>query len=200
MTTRLCVTHRETDQRCVLGLLTLTLMTAACASTADTTPQPAGRSAAGTVSFDQIRDPQAEPPRANGRFEYLRPRLEEGFRLPSFPDAALAAGAPPTVIVVRVIVAEDGSVARVGQSPLAVPPGGEWDALFLEAVVEAVSDWRYDPCQLRELEDGPDRNGDGVPDYKAVVGSTPLSVYLDLAFRFEIIDGDGVVTTSGEGG
>lgn len=200
MTTRLRGTHRATNRGCVLGLLTMTLLTAACASTAVTTPQPVGRSVAGTVSFDQIRDPQAEPPRADGRFEYLRPRLEEGFRLPRFPDAALAAGAPPTVIVVRLVVAEDGSVARVGQSPLAAPHGGEWYAMFLEAVVESVSGWRYDPCQLRELEDGPDRNGDGAPDYQSVVASTPLSVYLDLAFRFEIVDGDGVVTTSGEVG
>ena len=200
MTTRRCVTHHEDGRRRALGLLMMTLVTAACASTAVTTPQPAGRSAAGTVSFDQIRDPQVEPPRANGRFEYLRPRLEEGFQMPRFPDAALAAGAPPTVIVVRAVVAEDGSVARVGQSPLAAPPGGEWDALFLEAVVESVSGWRYDPCQLRELEDGPDSNDDGAPDYQVVVASKPLSVYLDLAFRFEIVDGDGVVTTSREGG
>lgn len=200
MTTGRCVTHRETDRRCAFGLLTMTFMTAACASTAVTTPRPAGRSAAGIVSFDQIRDPQAEPPRANGRFEYLRPRLEEGFRMPVFPDAALAAGAPPTVIVVRVVVAEDGSVARVGPSPLAAPLGGEWNALFLGAVVESVSGWRFDPCQLRELENGPDRNGDGAPDYHVVVASTPLSVYLDLAFRFEIVDGNGMVTTSGEGG
>lgn len=80
---------------------------------------------------------------------------------------------------------------------VAAPPSGEWEALFLEAVEEAVADWRYDPCQLRELEDGLDRDGDGAPDFQLVVASTPLAGYLDLAFRFEIVDGDGRVTTSG---
>lgn len=46
---------------------------------------------------------------------------------------------------------------------------------------------------------GPGRGGDGAPDFQLVVASTPLAVYLDLAFRFEIVDGDGRVSTSGRG-
>lgn len=193
------MSSRGENRRRALGLLSMTLA-AACTSAPVGQPPPGGRSTTGSVSFEQIRDPQAEPPQSEGRFEYLRPRLEEGFRLPGYPQLALAAAAPPTEILVRVVVAEDGAVASVGPSPLAAPPSGEWTALFLEAVEEAVADWRYDPCQLRELEDGPDRDGDGAPDFQLVVAPTPLKVYLDLAFRFEIVDGDGRVSTSGGGG
>jgi len=191
--------HRAGPRR-ARGLVLALLITSACASApvaAPPSPAPAG---IGAVSFNQIRDPTAQPPRADGNREYLRPRLEEGFQLPRYPEAALAAGAPPTEVLVRVVVAEDGSVASVEPSPLTPPPTGAWETLFLAAVREAVAEWRYDPCQLRELEEGPDRDGDGRPDFQVVVASTPLAVYLDLAFRFEVVDGDGRVSTSGGSG
>lgn len=196
---RHALSHLREGPRRTLGLLVMTVTATACASVTAHEPPSSGRSTTGSVSFEQVRDPRAKPPHADGRFEYLRPRLEEGFGLPNYPESALAAAVPPVEILVRVVVAEDGSVASVGPSPLAAPARDEWEVLFLEAVEEAVAGWRYDPCQLRELEDGPDRDGDGAPDFQVVLASTPLAVYLDLAFRFEIVDGDGRVSPVGGG-
>ena len=184
-------------------LVTAVLIVAGCA----TAPVvPAGQTATpeapsrGFVSFEEVRDPSARPPVADAGQEYLRPRLEEGFTMPRYPDPALAAGAPPTDVVVRIVVATDGSVARATPSPLAGPSTGEWDDLFYRVVQDAVTTWQYDPCQLRELEDGPDFDGDGTPDYRLVVASTPVSVYLDIRFRFEIVAGKGQVSMGGGDG
>jgi hypothetical protein len=156
------------------------------------------RSGQGVVSFEQIRDPSVRPPEADADQEYRRPVLEEGFTLPGYPEEALAADAPTTDVIVRVVVAKDGSVSSVRRSPLAGPPRGEWEKLFYDVVSETVADWRYEPCVLRELEDGPDRDGDGASDYTLVVASTPMTVYLDLKFRFEIVAGTGQVSMGAE--
>ncbi len=181
-------------------LATATLLVVGCASAP---VAPAGQTLApeepshGAVSFEQIRDPSARPPVADAGQEYLRPRLEEGFTMPSYPDEALTALAPPTEVVVRMVVDTDGSVADVTPSPLARPLTGEWQELFYGVVRDAVVTWRYDPCQLRELQDGPDLDGDGAPDYRLVVASTPVAVYLDVKFRFEIVAGTGRVSLGG---
>ena len=151
------------------------------------------------VSFQQVSDPNVERPRADRDREYLRPRLEEGFVLPRYPDDALAAEAPATDVVVRMVIAKDGSVASVEPSPLAAPPATEWELYFHRVVGETVGGWRYDPCQIRRFEDGPDRDGDGAPDYRVLASTTPIEVYLDIKFKFEIIDGAGRVSTDAEG-
>ena len=172
---------------------------AGCASApAAPEPEAAKKSAQGTVSYEQVFDPGAVRPVAGIGHEYLRPRLEEGFDLPSYPAAALAAGAPKTDVVVRVVIGADGSVTSIRPSPLADAPSGEWAAVFFDAVRQAVRGWRYEPCQLRDLEDGPDMDDDGRPDYTVVVASKPVPVYLDLSFRFEIVGGAGLVVV-GEG-
>jgi hypothetical protein len=38
----------------------------------------------------------------------------------------------------------------------------------------------------------------GRPDFQLVVDSTPVLVYLDLSFRFEIVDGEGRGSTAGD--
>lgn len=179
------------------------LMAAACTSASAPAPSvhhPRPETPTqGAVSFEEIPDPSARRPQAGAGQDYLRPRLEEGFALPAYPQEALAANAPPTDVVVRIVVGTDGSVSDVSPSPLAPPPTGDWVDLFCTSVRDAVIGWRYDPCQLRDLEDGPDGDGDGAPDYRLVVASTPVAVYLDIKFRFEIVAGTGRVSIATEG-
>ncbi|MCU0303042.1 MAG: energy transducer TonB [Thermoanaerobaculales bacterium] len=177
----------------IIAALTVAFFGCASAPDLDETEPPAS-SRRGLVSYEQVVDPAAVRPVAEVGHEYLRPRLEAGFTLPAYPEPARAGDAPLTEVVVRVVIAADGSVEGVRPSPLAAEPPNDWSPIFFEAVRAAVSDWRYDPCQLRRLENGPDRDGDGRPDYTVVVDSTPVSVYLDLRFRFEIVDGVGEVS------
>lgn len=180
--------------------VTVTLVLAACASAPVEGPQAQMWSSQGVVSFEHVRDPAARPPQADAGQEYRRPVLEEGFTLPAYPEEALAANAPPTDVVIRLVIETDGSVASVRRSPLAGPPQNEWEDLFYGVVSQTVAGWSYEPCELRDLEDGPDRDGDGVPDYIVVVSSTPVTVYLDLKFRFDIVAGAGRVRMGSDEG
>ena len=170
------------------------LCVSGCATAPVQEPETHARSSQGIVSFEQVKDPAARPPQPDPGQEYRRAVLQEGFTLPAYPEEALAAGAPPTDVVVRLVVDTDGSVDSVRRSPLAGPPTSEWDELFYRVVSETVTGWKYEPCELRELEEGPDRDGDGASDYTMVVTSTPITVYLDLKFRFDIVAGAGRVS------
>ena len=173
----------------------------ACASTPpvvdEKTPTP-GPKAEGVVSYERVVDSEAVRPVADVHQEYVRPTLQPQMPLPAYPEEALAAGAPPTEVVVRVVVGANGSVTSVRPSPLANQPLSELHQLFFEAIRNVVSDWKYEPCHLQEFTDGPDRDGDGKADYRVLAGSTPMAVYLDLAFHFEIVDGAGQVVMGGE--
>ena len=114
-------------------------MFSGCASAPVEEPQAEELSSQGVVSFEQVRDPAARPPQPDPGQEYRRAVLEEGFTLPAYPEEALAADAPPTDVVVRLVVDTDGSVASVRRSPLADPPQGEWDELFYGVVSETVA-------------------------------------------------------------
>jgi hypothetical protein len=108
---------------CVRVLVIATVVVAGCASAPVQEPQAQERSGQGVVSFEQIRDPTARPPEADADQEYRRAVLEEGFRLPAYPEEALAANAAPTDVVVRVVVEKDGAVSSARRSPLAGPRG-----------------------------------------------------------------------------
>lgn len=189
------------------GLATIScgslMVLAACASTPhggdDEAPNQQSR-AEGVVSYEQVVDPEAVRPVADVHQEYVRPALHPKMPLPTYPEEMLVAEAPPTKVVVRVVVGADGSVTSVRPSPLADTPPGEWHSIFFEAVRKTVSNWRYEPCRLQKVTDGPDRNGDGKADYKILASSTPMEIYLDLAFQFEIVDGAGSVAMGGHGG
>jgi hypothetical protein len=152
------------------------------------------------VSYEQVVDPEAARPVAEVHQEYVRPTLLPRMPLPAYPDEALAAGAPPTRIVVRVVVGANGSVTSVRPSPLVESDPGGWHPVFFDAVRKTVSGWIYEPCHLQEFTDGPDRDGDGRADYRIFARSTPMAVYLDLAFHFEIVDGAGQVAMGGDSG
>jgi hypothetical protein len=57
-----------------------------------------------------------------------------------------------------------------------------------------VREWRFAPAGFMAFEPGEDYDGDGTPDFKRVKVQTPLAVYVDLRFDFDIVEGKGVVT------
>ena len=65
---------------------------------------------------------------------------------------------------------------------------------FRRAVKDAVQSWRYDPGSVYHMQNGPDRDNDGSPDYTTMTSEGPVSVYYDIRFTFEIVDGKGVVS------
>ena len=97
--------------------------------------------------------------------------------------------------MVRVIIDATGRVDRVIDSPFDHSPAGPFHDEFRSAVDTALEGWVFEPAQRRLLEEGEDFDGDGAPDYRRVVSSEAIPVYLDLRFDFRIVDGEGVVAS-----
>jgi TonB family protein len=121
--------------------------------------------------------------------EVLAPEAQPENPLPEYPPEALRANAGSTWVVVRIVVSTSGGVVDIRDSPAMASGPGPFAAAFRESVVRAVQQWRFHPAVRREFEDGPDRDGDGQPDYVRMIRSPEISMYLDLRFEFSIVEG-----------
>jgi hypothetical protein len=113
-------------------------------------------------------------------------------KLPEYPAYALKAGCKTGKVPVRVFVGADGNVS--GQGDVPGKPLSDQPCLvaFRAAVQSAVAGWRFAPAFRQEPVLGPDRNGDGKPDVVRW-NQTPIAIYVDFEFTFEVIAGKGVV-------
>ena len=68
-------------------------------------------------------------------------------------------------------------------------PGSE----FRAAAEAAVRRWVFEPARIDTVKDGVDLDGDGRPDYKALVAARRIPVFLDVRFDFRVEDGHGHV-------
>jgi len=126
------------------------------------------------------------------RFVPPTPRTE--LSLPDYPPEALAAGAPPIRIVLRIVVdPEDGRVTQVGPSPAEASGTGPFEREFRIESERAVRRWRFTPGTMETIENGPDEDGDGEPDYTRVVEIAPVPVLYDVRFDFESVGGEAKV-------
>lgn len=125
--------------------------------------------------------------------KFDRPKPMEKLKLPLYPTDALAAGDGPHLEVVRIIIDDHGHVSKVEDSPLGTSDVGPHATDFRKAIDEAVRSWRFTPGVLRKVEPGHDLDGDGKPDYTVSTSWDLVSVYYDVKFTFEIVQGKGVV-------
>jgi hypothetical protein len=166
--------------RSLIGVAALALL-AACAGRP---PAPAEPPASGRVSGELLIDattPVAEP----APDEVHEPPVQRADNpLPAYPPGLVDARLPPQAVSVRIVVDREGRVARVDPLGEAAP-----DARFLDAVRQAVLQWRFEPFRVIEWADGPDADGDGEPDGQQVVGEQTRPFRFDMRFRFEVVDG-----------
>ena len=148
-----------------------------------------------SASTNESENPTSEA-EDRRRFAPPEPRVE--LSLPDYPPAALAAGAPPIRIVLRIVVdAEDGRVTKVGPSPVEASGTGPYEREFRIESERAVRRWRFTPGHIETIENGPDLDGDGKPDYTRVAEIVPVPVVYDVRFDFEGSGGEASVTTPG---
>jgi hypothetical protein len=112
---------------------------------------------------------------------------------PSYPERPLRAGAPPSTVVVRIVIGTEGRVTTVADSPKMASTPGPFLADFRQAVEEAVRAWSFTPGRLATFVDGRDMDGDGKIDYRKATEFRTIPVYYDVRFDFEIVDGTGRV-------
>ena len=162
-------------------IVALPALLAACASRP---PAPAAPPASGRVSGELLIDastPVAQP----APDEVHEPPMQRADNpLPAYPAELVDARFPPQAVSVRIVVDREGRVARV--DPLGEPAP---DARFLDAMRQAVLQWRFEPFRVIEWADGPDADGDGEPDGQQVVGEQTRPFRFDMRFRFEVVDG-----------
>ncbi len=116
--------------------------------------------------------------------------------LPSYPPEALAAGAPPATVAVRILIDTEGRVSQISDSPLAAPTPGRFAAVFRAAVESALAGWEFFPGHIDTVQPGEDADGDGTPDGEKLLQFTPVGVYYDVSFDFRVVDGRGSVVVS----
>jgi hypothetical protein len=169
----------------------------ACRSSAppptSTTPvEPRTRN--GAVSARLLPDPDAPAVQLGPDEELLPAVLMSNNHLPRYPEELLALDLRPHVVAVRVTFDDRGAVLSIADSPVRESTEGEHTRLFKEAVEQAVSEWRCLPAAIRKFRDGPDYDGDGLPDFRVMAGQRILKTFFDVSFTFAIVDRKPVVT------
>jgi hypothetical protein len=179
-------------------LVLTAVLAVGCAHTKPPTvgPPPPPVLPEGKTSFNYIFDPSNPALGLPADVQFVRPHPMETTSLPKYPESALAARDGPHREIVRIVIDTEGHVSRVGDSPMGRSDGGPFAEDYRRSVEAAVKTWRYDPGTLRHVEDGPDHDGDGKPDYKVMTSWELVAVYYDIRFTFEIVDGKGVVTAN----
>lgn len=147
---------------------------------------------AGRVGLEFLPDPNSPKLTLSPQQTFTVP-LPLEMPLPVYPQKALVSETVPVTLVARIIVEEDGTVREVHESPLGEQLERGVGEPFWTAVEQAVRAWRFTPATIRTFEEGPDIDGDGTLDYGMLVEARPVRAYLDLRFKFEVVDGRGRV-------
>ena len=159
-----------------------------------TTIAPPPPAPEGKTRYSYIFDPTSAALSLPTDVKFYRPQPVDTKTLPKYPERALAARDAPHREIVRIVIDTHGNVDQVLDSPMGRSDEGPFAADYRRAVDYAVRMWRYEPGHLLNFKGGPDRDGDGKPDYKIMTSSDPIAVYYDIRFTFEIAAGKGVVT------
>lgn len=183
--------YRSTLRRTVAWLLAA--MLAGCVREPPPLRAPRPDPPRGEVTFRALADIAAPGSQATSTEEVLPPVPMPGNLPLNYPPRPLAAGHGPATVVVRVIIDAAGRVEQVMDSPLMESTEDPFFGDFKSAVEGAIRSWVFQPAQWRQLEEGKDFDGDGKADYRRVVRSGPIPVYLDLRFDFRVVDGQGIV-------
>jgi hypothetical protein len=183
--------------------LSFSALLAACTHTGATapsqpsvsTPTPAASSPLGAregeVAVEFLADPDSPKPKLDESQEFT-PASPRFTPLPEYPPEALAGGGPSAVVAVRLVL-EGGGVREVKDSPKLARYTGPFASEFRAAVETAVRRWSFTSARIDTL--GPARPD--VPQ-RYLMATRYVPTYLDFAFRFNVVDGRGVVSVGSE--
>ena len=122
--------------------------------------------------------------------EWVAPRAVGKLAEPIYPAAALAAGAGPVTMGMRVVVDAEGRVADVGPSMRAWSTPTPWAAEFRAAIEAAVAQWRFRPAEVRHFTTVTNAAG----SYRSMTGREKTEWALHVTFSFKA-EGGAVVET-----
>ncbi len=177
----------------------LLVLTAACRRPPATLPPPPSSdedASRGAATVHYVADP-ANPIKnlPNNVRMYSPVAIAE--HPPEYPARALAAHAGAATVGLRIVVDKTGRVSSVGPSPVVATTPGPFESDFRAAAEAAARAWRFQSAWTATVVDGPDKDGDGKPDYKIATSTESIPVYLDVRIDFEIVDGKGTARVGG---
>ena len=152
--------------------------------------------ATGAVASTLIHDPNAPSVELGPGEEYVAAELDRGNPTPEYPPELVALRVPPHKVVTRITFSERGRPLTIVPSPLGGSTESAHLAAFEDAVGRALQMWRCYPPRIRKFRPGPDSDGDGKPDFRIMADQKILKTFFDVAFTFEVIDGQPVVRQS----
>jgi hypothetical protein len=166
----------------VVGVL---VWLAACAAQSRTTGvrAPSADAVAGRTAVRILNSPDSRGAPDDPRVTLVAAVAGPENALPVYPAVALEAGCGSGVVPVRIHIGTNGRVVRQSDVPGLSLARDSCHARFAEAVRTAVSQWGFFPAMRRVCD------GDG-----GACKDTPIAIYLDLEFRFEVVSGKGTVT------
>jgi outer membrane biosynthesis protein TonB len=129
-----------------------------------------------------LQSPDPPRPAENAKATLIPAEPGPENKLPDYPADALKSGCGSGVVPVRIHVGRNGRVVSQGEVPGRAIGSDLCHARFAEAVRAAISKWGFFPAMRRVC-----------PGDSEDCTSTPITIYLDLEFRFEVANGKGVV-------
>ena len=147
----------------------------------------------GAVSATLVYDPHAPPVELGPGEEFVPAQLDAGNPHPEYPASVVPHRLSLQKVVMRVTFDEKGRPLAIAPSPLEASTPGQFLPQFEEAVRHALQMWRCSAPRIRKFRPGPDSDGDGKPDFRVMSDQKILKSFFDVAFTFEVIDGQPVV-------
>ena len=180
--------------RPVAASVAVVALVAGCAARQPLPPAPPEPTREGLTSVRVLEAPPgAEPPEVV--IETLTPAYASNDnQLPEYPDYALEAGCQTGVVPMRVYISDEGNVADVRAVPGRPVTDDQCHSAFWAATCLAVQAWKFAPAFRQRSRPGPDRDGDGNPDFTRWE-QTPVTIYLDFEFTFRVVEGKGEVAS-----
>jgi hypothetical protein len=145
----------------------------------------------GRTSYRALASPDVSAGAAPASSERITPAYASAENeAPEYPAYALKAGCRSGTVPVRVDVGATGNVTDQRDIPERPLPSDGCHMAFRAAVQSVVKDWKFAPSYRMTPVPGPERDGQpGIPSWS----QTPIAVYLDFEFSFEVVGGKGVV-------
>lgn len=147
----------------------------------------------GGVSAKLIADPNAPSVELAEGEEFVKPRLIGTNAMPVYPADLVPLHLRTHTVVLRVTFDDIGHAAEIAESPVAQSTQDEYTARFEAATRDALQAWRCFPAKIRKFRPGPDNDGDGKADYRVMDFECTLRAFFDVAFSFEVVNGQPVV-------
>ena len=168
----------------------------ACHSAPQTlTPKPVATISPeqGAISAKLLPDRNSPEVQLGPNEEFVPPQLARSNPNPDYPASLLSLHLPPRVVSARVTFDEQGRAIEVTPSAIGETTHDQYTQAFWGAVSEALLRWHCSPPRIRKWRDGPDADGDGKPDYRILAAQRVFKTFFDVAFTFDVVNGQPVV-------